>query len=159
MLTASQLHRLVKYNPKTGLIFWNGSKGRAKPGSLANMHYKRGIPLISLDGHSYQAKRLVWLYMTGKWPNQTVACVNGDRSDLRWTNLREASIAQSRAFIPPRSKHGVKGVWITRHGRYVAEIRLARQKKYLGQFRTLEEASAAYAEAAKAAFGFFARPQ
>jgi hypothetical protein len=51
----------------------------------------------------------------------------------------------------------VKGVWITKHGKYVAEIRIAGQKKYLGSFDTLQEANAAYARAAKDAFGVFAR--
>ena len=66
------------------------------------------------------------------------------------------STAVQRAFAPARSKLGVKGVWI-RHGKYVAEIRIARQKKYLGCFDTLEEANTAYAKAAKDAFGLFAR--
>ena len=50
----------------------------------------------------------------------------------------------------------MRGVWKTRHGKYVAEIRVKREKKYLGQFDTLEEASAAYAKAARTAFRSFA---
>jgi hypothetical protein len=52
---------------------------------------------------------------------------------------------------------GVKSVWVTRYGKYAAEIRGAGQKTYLGCFATLEEANAAYAKAAKKAFGSFAR--
>jgi hypothetical protein len=51
---------------------------------------------------------------------------------------------------------GVKGVWVTRYGKYAAEIRGAGQKTYLDCFATLEEANAAYAKAAKKAFGSFA---
>jgi hypothetical protein len=51
----------------------------------------------------------------------------------------------------------VRGVWITKSGKYVARIKVAGKKKYLGLFDTIEKASVAYARAAKDAFGQFAR--
>jgi hypothetical protein len=56
-----------------------------------------------------------------------------------------------------RNKLGVRGVWITKSGKYVARIKVAGKKKYLGLFDTIEKASAAYTRAAKDAFGQFAR--
>jgi hypothetical protein len=55
-----------------------------------------------------------------------------------------------------RNKLGVRGVWITKSGKYVARIRVAGEKKYLGLFDTIEKASVAYTRAAKDAFGQFA---
>jgi len=49
-----------------------------------------------------------------------------------------------------------RGVWITKSGKYVASISVGGKKRYLGVFATIEEASAAYARAAKKAFGAFA---
>jgi hypothetical protein len=93
----------------------------------------------------------------GGWPKNGINCVNGDRSDTRSANLREITRAQQQASTPVRSFLGVKGVWVTRYGKYAAEIRGAGQKTYLGCFATLEEANAAYAKAAKKAFGSFAK--
>ena len=52
-----------------------------------------------------------------------------------------------------RNKLGVRGVWITKSGKYVAGIRVAGKKRYLGLFDTVEEASVAYTRAAKDALG------
>ena len=133
--------------------------GGAKCGKLAGGSDNTGFRYIRIAGRLYSASRLAWLYVTGKRPKHIIICNNGDRSDLRWTNLRETTFSQRRAFTPARSKLGVKGVWITRGGKYVAEIRIARRKRYLGCFDTLEQANAAYAKAAKGAFGLFARGQ
>ncbi|MGA7082094.1 MAG: hypothetical protein WB005_02820 [Pseudolabrys sp.] len=48
-------------------------------------------------------------------------------------------------------------VWITKSGKYVARIKVAGKKKYLGSFDTIEKASVAYTKAAKDTFGQFAR--
>jgi hypothetical protein len=48
---------------------------------------------------------------------------------------------------------------VTANGRkYQANIQVEGEKIYLGTFATIEEASAAYAEAARQHFGEFARP-
>jgi hypothetical protein len=157
MLTAAQVRELLSYNPRTGVFHWKVSAGRAKCGKAAGGRDRRGVHRVRIDGQLYQASRLAWLYVTGRWPKHEITCINGDRSDIRRVNLQETTHSQRRAFAPARSKLGVKGVWITRHGKYVAEIRIARQKKYLGCFDTLEEANTAYAKAAKDALGLFAR--
>jgi hypothetical protein len=157
MLTADQVREMLSYNPRTGIFHWKVSAGRAKTGKSAGGSDPRGRHRVRIDGQLYPATRLAWLYVTGRWPKHEITCINGDRSDIRWINLRETTSSQRRAFTPARSKLGVKGVWITKHGKYVAEIRIAGQKKYLGSFDTLQEANAAYARAAKDAFGVFAR--
>jgi len=102
------------------------------------------------------SRRLAWLYMKGTWPKHEINCINGDRSDIRWSNLREITPAQRQASRRVQSKLGVKGVWMTRQGKYVAEIRVAGEKTYLGCFETPAKANAAYVKAAKKAFGPFA---
>jgi len=94
--------------------------------------------------------------MTGKWPNLAIGYINRNASDIRWANLREMTPSQKRASARTRNKLGVRGVWITKSGKYVASISVGGKKRYLGVFATIEEASAAYARAAKKAFGAFA---
>jgi hypothetical protein len=157
MLTAHQLRKLITYNPRTGVFRWKMSGGRAKNGKRAGGSDRRRIYQIRIDGRLYRATRLAWLYVTGEWPKHGVSCINRDRSDIRWANLRETTQSQRQASIAPENRLGVKGIWITKGGKFVAAIRIAGQKKYLGSFDTIQEAGGAYAKAAKNAFGIFAR--
>jgi HNH endonuclease len=159
MLTADRLRKLLTYNPGTGIFRWKVDRNyRRSEGDIAgHEHSRTKRRLIVIDGHLYQAGRVAWLYMKGTWPNHLINYVNGDPTDIRWSNLRQITFAQRQALRPAKNKLGVRGVWKTRHGKYVAEIRLKREKRYLGQFDTLEEASAAYAKAARTAFKSFAR--
>lgn len=47
--------------------------------------------------YSFLAHRLVWLYMTGKWPENQIDHDNGDATDNRWVNLDDVT----------RSKNGM----------------------------------------------------
>ena len=158
MLTADRLRKLLIYNPRTGVFRWKDARGARRKGDIAgNGHSRTTRRVIAVDYHLYQAGRLAWLYMKGAWPKHLISYVNGDPSDIRWANLRQITLAQRQASKPAKNKLGVKGVWKTGHGKYVAAIRVDREKRYLGQFDTLEEASVAYAKAAKIAFGARAR--
>ena len=95
--------------------------------------------------------------MTGKWPKLEIGYISRNPSDTRWANLRAMTPSQRRATARTNNKLGAKGVWITKSGKYVASIRVAGKKKYLGLFDTIEKASVAYTRAAKDAFGQFAR--
>lgn len=98
--------------------------------------------------------------MTGAWPRQFVDHVNCDRTDNRWSNLRDASPSQNARNIGKRrdNKSGFKGVsFHNRAGRYRAEIRVKGRTRHLGLFNTPQEASKAYEAAAKSLAGEFAR--
>ena len=121
------------------------------------IHPPKGYRQIYIDGKCYRANRLAWLYMTGKWPKLDIGYINHKTSDNRWANLRAMTPSQRGATSRTRYKLGVKGVWITKSGKYVARIKVAGKKQYLGLFDSIEKASAAYTRAAKDAFGQFAR--
>ena len=156
MLTANRLRKLLTYNPRTGVFRWRVPLPGRKEGNVAGATRQKGR-LIRVDRRQYPAGRLAWLYMKGRWPKYEINFINGDRSDVRWANLREITRSQKRTLSAPFSKLGVKGVWKTTLGKYAAEIRVAGEKTYLGHFDTLGEASRAYAKAARKAFGSFAR--
>ena len=157
MLTVDRLRKLLTYDPRTGVFRWKVARRNRIEGDIAGTRPGEHPRQIRVDGQLYQSGRLAWLYMKGVWPMHEINCINGDRSDIRWSNLREITRTQRRASVPAQSRLGVKGVWVTKNGSYAAEIKVANQKRYLGCFDTLEEASAAYAKAAKNAFGQFAR--
>ena len=157
-LSANRLRKLLNYAPATGVFRWRVRKGPNNVGTVAGSIYtSKGYRQICIDGRTYRANRLAWLYMTGKWPKLEIGYINHKTSDTRWANLRAMTPSQRRATARTRNKLGVRGVWITKSGKYVARIKVAGKRKYLGTFDTIPKASAAYARAAKDVFGQFAR--
>lgn len=76
------------------------------------------------------------------------------------SNLRPATIAQNNRNVGllKNNTSGFKGVsWETRSKRWKAAIAVDRRKKYLGLFRSPEDAAQAYDAAARTLFGEFAR--
>ena len=156
-LSANRLRKLLNYAPATGVFRWRVRKGPSNVGTVAgSISRPKGYRLICIDGKIYRANRLAWLYMTGKWPKLEIGYINHKTSDTRWANLRAMTPSQRGATSRRRNKLGVRGVWITKSGKYVARIKVAGKRKYLGLFDTIKKASVAYTRAAKDAFGQFA---
>ena len=107
-----------------------GARGGPKNvgGVAGGIHRPKGYRQISIDGKLYGANRLVWLYMTGKWPKLEIGYINHKTSDTRCANLRAMTPSQRGAATRTRNKLGVRGVWITKSGKYVARIKVAGKK-------------------------------
>jgi HNH endonuclease len=158
-LSANRLRKLLNYDPATGLFRWRTIRNnRVNAGDVAGcISRPKGLRVICIDTKLYQANRLAWLYMTGKWPKLEINYINRNTSDTRWVNLREMTPSQRSAGARTTNKSGIKGVSATKSGKYLASIKVAGKKRYLGVFDTSEKAGAAYARAAKRVFGQFAR--
>lgn len=106
-LTHDRLRSLIWYDPETGR---GGRVGNANP--LPMKPTAAGYNQIWVDGRIYYWHRLVWFYMTGAWPREDIDHLNRDRSDNRWSNLREATRSQNLANRPmdKRNAYGLKGV-------------------------------------------------
>lgn len=161
-VTQERLIALLRYNPETGLFAWLVSRGRtAKAGGVAGGLDKEGYHVIKIDGREYKAHRLAWLYVHGAWPSAEIDHVNRDRADNRWSNLREATETQNSAnrSMSSRNTSGVKGAcWNKARGKWMGYIMSNGSRRHLGYFTNLEDASAAYAAAARDAWGEFAHP-
>lgn len=86
---------------------------------------------------------------------------NGDCLDNRKENLRIASRQENgrNRLINKNNKTGFRGVSLhVKTGKYWARINIGSGSKSLGLFFTAKEASEAYENAAKEAFGDFYRP-
>jgi hypothetical protein len=165
MITQKRLHEVLRYTPKTGEFLWLARlSNRTNIGDVAGC--PRGIPgyrVINVDGVSYAAHRLAWLYMTGAWPNPFIDHVNGVKGDNRWCNLREATKSQNFMNTPIRAdnKSGFKGVCLKkdRHGRpagWDARIKTNGKQVCLGTFKSPIQAALAYRRAALALHGKYA---
>lgn len=85
---------------------------------------------------------------------------NGDGLDNRRSNLRKATAAQNtwNRRLSSNNRTGYKGVqFYPNKGRWRAQIRVNRRQISLGYHDTIEQAAAAYNEAALEHFGEFAR--
>ena len=85
VLTAERLRQVLHYDPEIGVF----TRLVQKPNRYASREFaggnvaRTGYARVSVDRIQYQAHRLAWLYVYGRWPNAEVDHINGDRSDNR----------------------------------------------------------------------------
>lgn len=158
-LTQDMLRSVLLYEPETGHLTWRIRPNRKmKAGDRAGFVTSRGYLEVRVFRVPYLAHRLAFLYMTGRWPNNLIDHANGDPSDNRWVNLREATLAQNRfnSKININSKTGLKGV--SKIGnKWRAHIGIEGKVKSLGFSDSPEAAHEAYASKAQEMAGQFFR--
>ncbi|PZR88390.1 MAG: Fis family transcriptional regulator [Stutzerimonas stutzeri] len=155
-----RLREVAVYDRGFGEFFSTVQRGKVLPGEVLGCFRRDGYLVIGLDGHTYLAHHLVWLWHHERWPIGDLDHVFGDPMDNRIQCLREATRGQNLANAkrPKSNTSGFKGVaWHRRAGRWRAEISIDRRRRYLGLFDTPEQAHAAYMAAAREARGSFAR--
>lgn len=156
-LTHIRLISLLSYDPDDGIFRWLVRRSNVSAGSIAGGNHGTGYKVIGIDGRLYLAHRLAWFFVHGRWPSDQLDHINGVKDDNRLANLREATTSENHQNMPlPRNnRSGAIGVNHCRStGRWVAQITTNGQRKTLGRFETVEEASKAYREA-KAQFHSF----
>jgi hypothetical protein len=117
-----------------------------------------GYVQIKINGATYGAGRLAWLWMTGRWPEKEIDHENRVRGDNRWTNLREATRSTNciNKMFHRQNRHGFRGLKIQTNGRYQAVLTVGQVEYYCGTYGTKEEAAMAYDIAAIQHHGEFA---
>lgn len=154
---------VFRISPETGDVVWVedrvGAGGRimARAGDVAGWR-SNGRQVIQIGGIRLFGHRIAWRLHYGAWPDGIVDHIDLNPANNRIENLRIATESQNRANTRPRARCGFKGVTTNKHASgFVAQITVDGKNKYLGRFRTPEQAHAAYCEAARVAFGEFAR--
>lgn len=105
--TGAYFRSLLRYEPKTGKLFWRERKG---PGnSFFNKQFAGGEALttINKDGYRfgmvrsklYLAHRVIWAMVYDKYPVGLIYHANGNKADNRLRNLHCA----------PSSAHNYRG--------------------------------------------------
>lgn len=165
MSNIDYLRQRLDYDPDTGSLTWCFCDARP---SCWNARYagksafagtdKDGYRKGKVDGASYFAHRVAFAIFHGYWPSETIDHINGEKSDNRIANLREASRSQNQQNRPKQKNNtsGFKGVTRHRSG-WMAKIKLNGKTHYVGLYSTPELASVAYDVAAKTMHGDFAR--
>jgi len=122
-----ELKKLLGYDKDTGVFVWkrreevNWQSKRFntlfadKPAGSTDAH---GYCIIMINGRSYKAHRLAWLYIHGYMPNQ-IDHANHNRSDNSMLNLSNSNPSGNakNARLRADNKTGVAGV-LLRNGFY-----------------------------------------
>lgn len=161
-ITQAQLRGLLDYDPASGVFTWTGAVGRRRPdlvGMQAGAADERGYVHVQIAGRRYFAHRLAWLHVHGVMPAM-LDHINGDPSDNRIANLREASKSTNslNTGISKRNTTGAKGLMRGRgkDGAFYARIVKDGKTIHIGKFPTKDEAAHAYNKAAIQLYGDFA---
>jgi len=152
-LSASELHKLLEYDPETGVLCWRVRRSQSvKSGDVAGCVEVQGYRVIVIDGKTYKAHRIIWAMVTGGWPTKQIDHINQLRCDNRWSNLRLATQPQNSMNSKAR-RNKVKGVhWNKQSRKWMARV----GQIYLGQFDNWTDAVQARLNKAKEMFGEFA---
>lgn len=158
------LAKLFVYEPDTGTLRWrvrpHVAAKRSPPGSIAGCIGTAGYWRVPVEGRYYYSHRLIWMMQTGAEPEDQIDHANGDKTDNRWANLREADNEKNRrnAKRGKNNRSGIKGVcWVRSHKAWAAYITVNKKQTRLGRFKSISDAAAARARAAEALHGEFAR--
>lgn len=151
-LTAERVRELFDYDPLTGAMLRRVTRGgTARKGVLAGYKTKYGYLSTRVDGRAHFNHRLIWLLVTGQWPNNYIDHINGVRDDNRLVNLRDVTRACNgenlhRAHADNPS--GLLGVHkYARTKSFTAKLYTNGKHIHLGYYASPEAAHAAYLEA------------
>lgn len=156
-----ELLSVVQYDKDSGKLTWAINGNRKKIGSEIGGITQSGRRTISIHGIKYSAHRLIWFYVTGKFPRLSIDHIDGNPSNNSWNNLREADHTgnSANAKLHVTNTSGFKGV--TRNPHYeeewMAQIVHCGRLINLGYFKNKEDAARAYDKKAKELFGDYAR--
>lgn len=153
-LTAERLRTLLSYDPETGAFTrLCRMSSNAPDGARVGSENGQGYLRVKVDGRNYRLQRLAWLHVHGRWPAGEIDHINRVRSDNRLSNLRDvgrtenmrnSAVLDRLRVLDPTKTRGVKKLF----NRWQARIKDAGQSRFLGSFKSHDEARDAYVAAA-----------
>ena len=136
-------HSLFEYFPDTGSLIWRRNKGRAIAGSEVGSTTLRGYREVKVNQVCYKVHRVIFMMVTGEWPEKEIDHINGHKSDNRWVNLRNCTHAENmhNQLQHVHNTSGRTGVsWHKRICKWQAFIIHDGKQNHLGYFSDLSEA-------------------
>lgn len=142
-ITQERLKELVHYDPLTGFFVLKKYRGgRVKEGEILGSKTQNGYVEIKVDGKTYKAHRLAFIYMEGRLPSE-VDHLNRVRNDNSWANLKDSTRGENcRNRGALKHRYLPVGVYAHRN-KFKAMVGVDYRPKYLGLFDTPELASEA----------------
>lgn len=145
-----KIREQLSYDPLSGIVTRiskpKGSK--AILGPIKGIKKPEGHLKTCICGKEVYLHQLAWFLHYGVWASKILDHKDRDPSNNRIKNLREVDHQknmQNRSDLMKSSSSGFLGVYFDKsRSKFVAEITINNQKKYLGRFATAELAHEAY---------------
>lgn len=150
---------ILHYDINDGVFTWLRHSDIELVGTVAGSINDQGYVQIVLDGISYKAHRLVWLYLHGEFPKDIIDHIDGDKGNNRRENLRECSYSENQANrgLNKNNTSGYKGVsFCIPTGKWRALVYFRGTRISCGRFDSVIDAAKAYDRKALEVFGDFA---
>jgi len=169
--TVEYLRKTIRYNPKTGRMYWLKRTKEHYPPKTANIErsvkywnkrYAGKETAICQDGRGYfkckinqihyGAHRVAWALYHGEWPDKQIDHINGNPLDNRIKNMRVVSTRENgkNRKRPSTNTSGIIGVsWNKRQSKWVSQICVNYKKIFLGCYDNITDAASARQTAEK----------
>ena len=158
-MTAEEARGWFSYNKATGVLTWRRRPSRCvKAGTRAGYVRPDGARSVRFKGQTFFEHRIIWLLVTGLWPQDGTDHINRDNGDNRWGNLRAADQHENAGNmrLHRHNTSGVRGVSFKKKaGLWIATIRKRGKHTHLGSFKTKGAAAETYRREARKHFGEF----
>lgn len=160
-ISIEDVRQWLRYDPDTGHLWWiQRPGGKASMDAPAGTIRPDGRRQVKVCGRAFKAHRICWALHYGQWPDGDIDHANGNPSDNRVTNLRDATKTENNRNQKKRAgcSSGLKGVtWDKQWRKWRANIRVNKRLIRLGAFDDEYEAHLAYCQAADEYFSEFKR--
>lgn len=157
------LHQLFRYEPGTGYLIWNARPiehfaderlfkiwNTRYSGKRAGCSDGKGHRMVRINRVAYFQHRVIWAMHHGECTATDIDHIDGDGGNNRIENLRAVTHSENARNMrrPADNKSGTMGVrWDKRRSCWVAEIGARSSRRWLGQYKNLDEAIAARQQA------------
>lgn len=154
-MTYELANRLWSYDPETGKLTWKVREKRVWPGKIAGYAFVSGRTSyfrVKYRCVDYLAHHIVWLLITGEWPDGEIDHEDGNGLNNRKDNLRDVTSLENdrNKRLASNNTSGANGVyWCAEKRRWRSVIRIDGELINLGSFRNKEEAIEARSAADK----------
>lgn len=153
-MNIEELKEYFKYEPSTGKLFWNKRpSNRVVIGSEVGNYNDQGYKVCRFKGKTLRVHRIVWAVSKGEHPTEFIDHINGDKGDNRLTNLRVVSNAENLQNM----KNSKGYTYHRKLNKWMAQIVVNKEYKYLGVFNTEHEAHESYLKAKKELHPFYVK--
>ncbi len=147
-ITAERLRELLNYDAETG-VFTNRthrSHSRMPAGAVAGSVISTGYLRVVIDAKAHLCHRLAWLYVYGRWPDNSIDHINGIRSDNRISNLRDVPHSVNmQNGVARGTKYGYPGIMYSK-GSYFGKVKVQGRRIYTKAYPTPELAHRGWLE-------------
>ena len=161
MITQQELKNVLHYDQDTGIFRrLKVSSRKDKLNEIVGCDIGRGYLQTRINYKKYFLHRLAWLYVYGEYPNKFIDHINGNPSDNRICNLRQANSFENNqnAKISKLNTSGIKGVtWSKYNKKWEVKCRVMGKRYFLGLFEDINAAAETYKRFAEKYHGEFYR--